>query len=147
MVFLTWFQDNWFTLLQSVGIIGALFFTGISLRIDAKVRRVTNRFEATKQHREIWTLLYSRDDLKRVMDEKADLQARPVTAEEKLFVNFLILHLESNYRAAKAGMFALPAELKTDISAFFSRPIPRAVWQAVKPLKETDFVQFVEQNK
>src|ERR1043166_212421 len=110
MGFLNWFRDNAFTFLQSLGIIGGLFFTGISLRIDAKVRRVSNLFEVTKQHREIWTGLYSRPDLKRVVDASANLTAQPITDEEELFVNLLILHLASNYRAAKAGMFVLGSD-------------------------------------
>src|SRR5687767_4332729 len=110
MGFLNWLRDNWFTLLQSLGIIGGLFFTAISLRVDTKVRRVGNLFAVTKQHREIWTALYSRPDLKRVVDTSANLATKPITDEEELFVNLLILHLASNYHAAKAGMFMLPGE-------------------------------------
>lgn len=146
MGFLTWFRDNWFTLLQSLGIIGGLFFTGISLRIDSKVRRVGNLFEVTKQHREIWTSLYSRPELKRVLNSKVDLEKKPITDEEELFVNLLILHLASNYRAGKAGMFTLRAELNTDIVDFFSLPIPREIWARMKRFQDKDFVQFVEQH-
>jgi hypothetical protein len=142
MELLNWLRDNWMDLLQSVGIIGGLFFTGISLHIDAKVRRIGNLFEVTKQHREIWTSLYSRPDLKRVLDSAADTKS--ISDEEELFVNFLILHLASSFRAAKAGMFMLPAELRSDISAFFSLPIPRAVWERMKRYQNREFVSFVE---
>ena len=144
MGFLNWLRDNWFTLFQSLGIIGGLFFTGVALLIDAKVRRVGNLFAVTKQHREIWTALYSRPDLKRVVDEAANLTTQPITDEEELFVNLLILHLASNDHAAKAGMFMLPGELQADITAFFSRPIPRAVWERTKKFQDHDFVSFVE---
>ena len=144
MGFLNWVRANWFDLLQSVGIIGSLLFTAISLRIDAKVRRVGNLFEVTKQHREIWTALYSRPDLKRVVDASADPSGHSVTDEEELFVNLLILHLASNYQAAKAGMFMLPAELTADIAAFFSLPIPHAVWDKMKSFQDREFVAFVE---
>lgn len=144
MDFLSLLQDNWFTLLQSIGIIAGLFFTGWSLRIDAKVRRVANGFELTKQHREIWTHLYSRPELKRVVDPCADLRAQPVTDEEEMFVNFLFLHLASAFRAMKNGMFVLPEELHTDVSAFLSLPIPRAVWDSTKSFRNRDFVTFVE---
>lgn len=147
MEFLNWFQDNWFTFLQSLGIVAGLFFTGMALLIDTKVRKVGNRFEATKQHRDIWTLLYSSKELNRILDAKADIQVDGVTNEEKLFVNLLILHLESNYLAAKAGMFTLPAELRTDIKAFFSCPIPRAVWEAMRPFQDAEFAKFVEDRR
>lgn len=144
MELLNWLRDNWFTSLQTLGIVGGLFFTGLALRIDSKVRRVGNLFDVTKQHREIWTALYSRPDLKRVVDVSADLTAQPITDEEELFVNLLILHLASNYHAAKAGMFMLPGELQADISAFFARPIPRAVWERTKKFQEREFIAFVE---
>ena len=82
MGLVTLLQDNWFTLLQSLGIMGGLFFTGFSLRIDAKVRRVGNLFEVTKQHREIWIMIYSRPELKRVIESKPNLDMKPITDEE-----------------------------------------------------------------
>jgi hypothetical protein len=144
MAILTWLGNNWFTLLQTVSIVGALLFTAISLRIDAKVRRIANLFEATKQHREIWTLLYNRSALHRVRAPQADLSAVPVTDEERLFVNFVILHFASNYRAARAGMFSLPQAIRSDMRAFFSRPVPRAVWEMMRRFQEKDFVEFVD---
>ena len=144
---MTLLQDNWFTLLQSLGIIGGLFFTGFSLRIDAKVRRVGNLFEVTKQHREIWIMIYSRPELKRVIESKPNLDMRPITDEERLFVTFLMLHLATNFRAAQAGMFMLPEERHSDISNFLSRPIPKAIWEKLKPLQDREFVEFVERNR
>lgn len=147
MAFLTLLQDNWFTLLQSLGIIGGLFFTGFSLRIDAKVRRIGNLFEVTKQHREIWMALYSHPDLKRVIDSNPNLDGRPITDDERLFVTFLMLHLAANFRAAQAGMFMLPEEIRVDITNFLSRPIPKAIWEKIKSLQDRDFVEFVERHR
>ena len=142
---LNWFQDNWFTFLQSLGIIGGLFFTGIALNIDAKVRRVGNLFTVTKHHREIWTTLYDRPELKRVVDASADLNSNAISDEEELFVHLLILHLASSYRAAKAGMHLLRGEIRADVTAFFSLPIPRAVWERTKRFQDRDLVAFVEE--
>lgn len=139
-----WIGENWFTLLQSAGIIGGLLFTGISLRIDTKVRRVGNLFEVTKHHREIWTGLYSRPELKRILKSDVDVDRGPITSEEELFVNLLVLHLASAYRAAVGGMFILPTELDADIGRFFSLPIPRAIWEKTRRFQDQDFVGFVE---
>src|SRR5260221_13307070 len=68
MGFLNWASDNWFILLQSLGIIGGLLFTAASLRLDEKTRRVGNLMAITKNHREIWTALYDRPELSRVLD-------------------------------------------------------------------------------
>jgi len=144
MGFLIWLHANWFTLLQSLGIVGGLVFTGTSLRIDTTVRRVANGFELTKQHREIWMQLYSRPDLKRVLDPATDLHATVISDEEEMFVNFLILHLANAYRAMKAGVFLLPDELHQDVTAFFSLPIPKAVWERTRRFRNKDFSEFVE---
>jgi hypothetical protein len=147
MGFLAWVQDNWFVFLQSLGIVGGLSFTGIALLIDARVRKVGNLFEITKQHREIWTLLYTKEELKRVLDPRANLSDNPVTENEKIFVNLLILHLATSHRAAKAGVFTLPQELETDIRDFFSHPVPRTVWEMMRPFQDLDFVRFVDERR
>src|SRR5258708_7781649 len=55
MGFLLWIGDNWFTLLQSVGIIGGLLLTTSALNSDARTRRVANLIEITRGHRDIWS--------------------------------------------------------------------------------------------
>ncbi len=144
MAFFGWSEAHWFTLLQSAGIIGSLIFTAISLRIDAKVRRIGNLINLTEQHRGIWTQTYRRPELVRVLDSKVDLRSKPVTEAEELFVNLLILHLSSVFRAMQEGMFVSPEGLRLDIRRFFSRPIPRAVWEKMKSVHNRDLVRFVE---
>lgn len=144
MEFTSWLSLHWFTLLQSIGIVGGLLFTGISLRIDTKVRRVGTLMTITQQHRELWTQLYRRPELSRILDAAADVERCPVSAEEELLVNLLVLHLNSAYRAMKQGMFVRPEGLQTDIAWFFSLPIPRAVWERLKSLQDEDFVRFTE---
>ena len=53
MVLPNWIGDNWFALLQSIGIVGGLIYTGRVVHTDAKVRRLENRFALTKQHRKM----------------------------------------------------------------------------------------------
>jgi hypothetical protein len=69
-----------------------------------------------------------------------------VTAEEEMFVIFLILHLSNTYYAMRAGFFPKLHGLRRDIESFFSLPIPRAVWTKVKDLQEEPFVRFVERS-
>ncbi len=141
---LNWLGDNWFTLLQSVGIVGGLVYTGSALRGDAKARQVENLFTLTKQHREIWSMLTDRPELSRIMEPAVDLTATPVTRDEELFVTFLVFHLGNAYRATQAGLFVGPERLKVDISSFFSLPIPRTVWKKIAALQDRDFARFVD---
>ena len=97
----------------------------ISLRADSNVQRVSN----PKQHREIWTQIFDRPELKRVLDSKADMTANPITHEERIFVNFVVLRLSVAQEAIKQGMFTPPDGLRDDMRRFYSRPIPKAVWE------------------
>src|SRR5437879_4732925 len=90
-----WVAENWFDLLQSLGIVGGLLFTAHSFHLEAKTRRVNNLLAITKGHREVWTEFYRRPGLKRVFAEQADLSREGMTREEQIFVNFVILHLNS----------------------------------------------------
>jgi hypothetical protein len=144
MGFPDWLGQNWFILLQSGGIIASLLFTAVSLRKDAKARRVSNLITITDHHREIWTQLYRRPDLARVIDATVDVQREPVRDDEELFINLLILHLSSAYHAMKEGLFLRPEGLRQDIDWFFSLPIPQMVWERSKALQDEEFVSFVE---
>ncbi|MBM3880190.1 MAG: hypothetical protein FJ387_10805 [Verrucomicrobia bacterium] len=144
MGFLHWLDQNWFVLLQSAGIVGGLVFTAVSLRIDAKVRRVGNLIAITHEHRDIWTQLYKRPDLARVLDPAADLTKNPVTSDEQLFVTLLILHLASVHAALESGMLVQLQGLRKDVGAFFRLPIPAAVWNDLRWLQDDDFVRFVQ---
>jgi hypothetical protein len=42
MELLGWFVQNWFTFIQSIGIIAGLLFTGAAFKRDAKSRQVVN---------------------------------------------------------------------------------------------------------
>jgi hypothetical protein len=144
MVSLDWISGHWFDLLQSVGIIGSLLFSGIVLRIDARERRIHNLFVLTKQHREIWSELFTRPELTRVLAPAVDLSVDPVTREEEILVRFLVLHLKNAFRAIEAKFCARPDGLAEDIRMFFSLPIPQSVWKSTRKFQDQDFVKFVE---
>src|SRR5437660_10851603 len=142
MGFLEWASHNWFSLLQSVGIIGSLLFTGLTLRQDVKERRTSHDLAITKAHRELWTNLYKRPSLARVLDPNADLSSQPITQEEEMFVLLLVVHLNTALEVLRSET---PDEaLRQDIRWFFSLPIPKAVWEKVKGRQEPAFARFVE---
>src|SRR5690348_13551762 len=115
-----WFGQNWFILLESVGIVGGLVFTGISLHESTKSQRVANLIAITQHHREIWTYLYTRPSLSRVINPDLNLWRAPVTDEEALFVSLLVLHLGAVFEAMKARSFPKREGLGQDIRSFFS---------------------------
>jgi hypothetical protein len=53
----------------------------------------------------------------------------------------------SVYHAIRDGTLIKPEGLRKDIQSFFALPIPRAVWERVKPLQDREFVKFVEASR
>ena len=139
-----WIAQNWFDFLQTVGIVGGLVFTGIALRTETKVRRVENLLTITEGHRKIWAEFYERAELKRVLDENANIHDHEITREEEIFVNFVIFHLNSVFYARKSGLVFKLDGLRRDVRWFLLLPIPGSVWTKTKALQNDDFVAFVE---
>ena len=146
MDFLSWTAAHWFELLQSAGIICGLLFTGFALRADKKVIGVQTLFTITEHHRDLWTQLYSRPDLSRLLLEQPDLKSRQITTDEERFINLLILHLFAVYRASLAGIYVTPENLRNEIGSFFILPIPQFVWNKIRSTQDSDFVSFVEKG-
>lgn len=138
-----WLGDNWFVLLSAAGIAGGLLFNGVSLRTDARTRRVANLLTITANHRDVWTQLYKRPELRRVL-ETTDLRRQPVTREEELFVNLVVQHLNSVFYAMKDELLVPQEGLRRDVWWFFSHPIPSAVWNRLRVLQNEDFAAYVE---
>ena len=139
-----WFAQNWFDFLQSVGIVASLLFTASSLRSETMTRRVSNLLAITESHRSLWTEFYQRPELRRVLEEKANVRADQITRQEEIFVNLVVFHLNSTFYAHKLGLIFKLEGLRRDIAWFFSLPIPRMIWERSKVMQNDDFVAFVE---
>ncbi len=139
-----WVNEHGYDLLEAGGIIASLLFTAASFRREDRSRKISNLLALTAEHRDIWTALYQRPELARVLDAQAGLTKQPVTNDEALFITFLLLHLSATFRGMKAGMFVTRQALEKDIRWFLSLPIPNAVWQKSKGLLEADFTAYVD---
>src|SRR5471030_1500697 len=143
MAELHWIRDNWFNLLNAVGIIGGLLFTAFSLRSETKTRRIANLLSITKNHREIWMEFSHRPELHRILDDHLQRpQHDPYTQDEEIFVNAVIFHLNSAFESMKNDLFIKPEGLRRDVATFFTLPIPRLVWEKARLLQNDDFVAF-----
>lgn len=141
---LPWIGNHAFDLLSAVGIISSLAFTAVSFREDTRSRRLNNLVRLTEQHRDIWEESQNNPKLARIRDAKADLYTKPVTAEETQFVMLLMFHLHCWYRAIQGKEVSSLDGLEKDIRNFFSRPVPRHVWEARKSFFDRDFRRFVD---
>ena len=73
-----------------------------------------------------------------------ELKRHPVTTQEWLFVKMLILHLDNVRRAAKSSLFVNLEGMKKDVREFFALPIPKAVWEKMRPFQDAEFVAFLD---
>jgi hypothetical protein len=131
-------------ILGTLAITASLLFTAVELRHVEKAQRVSNLLTITAHHRKIWSLLFSTPSLSRVLNADVHLAGQPVTSEERIFVTFLIFHLNNSFQAESSKMFRPAAGLAADIAGFFALPIPKAVWMEVHQFQDSDFVRFVE---
>jgi hypothetical protein len=141
-----WLAENWFNLFSSLGIIGGLWFTAISLRSETKTRRIANLLTVTTNHREIWKEYFRNPELARVLDASANVAKRPVTPAEQLFVGLIIFHISNVFYAMKDDLFIKLEGSRRDIAQFFSLPVPKAVWTKTKLLQNHDFAAFIESS-
>jgi hypothetical protein len=139
-----WLGENWFALVQGVGIVAGLVFTGVSLRRDLRARRVGDLLTLTQQHRELWSEVHRRPELARIMDADADLLARPLTVAEERMLNLILVHFQTGWELARSGTFNTPENMAADVRGFFTLPLPRAVWQATRATRDPAFVRFID---
>lgn len=141
-----WISQNWFNLFSSAGIIGGLWFTAVSLHSETKTRRVANLLTLTANYREVWKEFFRSTELARVIDPSADVAKQPVTPAEEFFANMVISHTSSVYEALKDELLNKQEGLRRDVRAFFSLPVPKAVWTKSKLLQNQDFAAFIESS-
>lgn len=132
-----WIGANWFVLLQTVGIVASLLFTGFSMRSEARSRRLNNVIRLSDNHRSIWSLVFDRPHLRRHF-------ANDANSERRLLVIMLIIHLHTTYRAVQARELVAPTQLAEDIRQFFSDEFTLKIWKDVSRLQDPDFVEFVD---
>ena len=129
-----------------IAIIASLLFTAVEIKHANKAQRVSNLIAINRHHWEIWSQLFRYPELRRVLAPDVNLEKTPVTNDEILFVNSVILHLNTVRKAERSRMF-IPAEgLNLDVRGFFSLPIPKAVWTKSRALQDRDLVVFVDRN-
>jgi hypothetical protein len=140
----SWFAANWFSLFQTLAIVGALFFNAYSLLLNSRIRKVDTLINITQQHRAIWLKFLESPGLKRINKASLDLTKHPVNDEEMIFVNLIILHLATVLIAVSKGILPKPAGLDVDVADLFSLPIPHAVWNQTKTFRDPETIRYVE---
>jgi hypothetical protein len=143
-IVVTWLETNWFALLQTVGIVAGLFFTGYAASRDNRSRRIENLLSIHDSHRTIWLQIFDDPQLLRILKPNARLATKPVTLEERIFVNLIILHLTGVLAAMRLKVMEKPAGLDSDLREFFALPIPAEVWRQTLQYRDQPTRKYVE---
>jgi hypothetical protein len=138
-----WFAEHWFESVETLGVVGSLLFTAYIAHKDERSRQISNMFAVNERHDFIWSQL-GEPGLARVRQKDVNLREQPVTDREWAFVTMLLLHLDTVRRALQAGLFITLDGLQSDIRYFLSLPIPRAVWETIRPFQDKEFIELVE---
>lgn len=139
-----WATENWFSLVQSAGIVASFLFTAAGYRRDGKARKTSDLLALTQEHRELWSEAHRRPDLGRLFRSEVDLVASPVTTAEQEFLNLVFVHFETGWQLAKQGVATPLAVLTLDVRAFFRLPVVRAVWEELRWSRNPEFVKYVD---
>lgn len=138
-----WIAENWFTFIQTAGIIGGLFYNAAELRMERKVRRTEVVLSLTEAHREIWEQLIERPELSRVLDPDANVHTHPPTTPERRFVQLVIHHLATVRQAVNERAYDASPGMNEDIRQFLSLPIPGVVVDGMLPYQSPDLQEYL----
>lgn len=141
---LVWWNQNWFSFAQTLGIVGGLAFTGLALRRQTQSARRAELLTLTDLHRNLWSEFHRRADLARVLQVEVDFVAAPLTVAEEQFLITVIQHFNTSWILAKAGVALTTKTLAADAHLFFALPLPRVVWARTKDALDPQFVRFLE---
>ena len=143
MGILPWFEQHWFSLLQSLGIVGGFAIAARSLSIDLRARKTEVFLSITAAHRDIWEHLVDRPELARVLDPAVDVSEAPPNPSEERFVLLILTHLNSVHLAMQNEVLPRSDGFIMDAGDFFSLPIPAVVLQKFLRYQDPAFQAFL----
>ena len=142
--FRAWLDQNWFNLIQTLGIVASSLLATVTLRRETRARRLGDYLTVIQQHRELWSEAHRRPDLARLFQPEMDLIAAPVTVAEEEYLNLVIDHFHTGWLLVNDRIVLKAEVLAADARAFFSLPLPRRVWDATRRQRDPRFVRFIE---
>lgn len=141
-----WFSANWFSVVQTIALLGTLLVTLITLCKNIKQTKVNTYLQITNAHRDLWSNIYPSKKLERVFTKKPDLIKKPITEDEKTFANLVFLHMAVCVRAIKDNVMFNITGVRADLLDILSYPIPQQVYEENKKFYDELFIAFVEET-
>lgn len=134
---------NWFPLFQTVFLVTGFLTATYTVYRTQRLAKVTNLLTITAGHRDIWSKILTNDLIEPVLYESG-FDPTKLTAKQRTFVNFVILHLNATFEAARAGALVKVEQIALDAGTFFSLPGPGRIWEENKKYQNARFRDFVD---
>jgi len=137
---------------KTFGIIGGFIISSFALLLNffstlrsVRAQKISNYQEIIKSHRDIWRLtLEDPINYTRLFESNIDLIEKPITHQERLFLQLLFLHASAAYTYLKHSHMQPIEQLENDFYEVLLMPIPRIIWMENKKYHNADFRHFVE---
>lgn len=140
-------QQDWFTLLQSLGIMVSLLIASFTLWRDVKSRKISNYIDLIQYHRDVWKMTMERPSLNRLFARQKELMKTALTEEEQQFLTFLFLHITCSFELQKSNHIINVEMLEYDVGELLKYPLIRKFWEENKRFYNSDFIDFVDRAK
>lgn len=134
---------DWFTLLQSVGIIIGFIFSGYALLKESRATKLQNYILLTQNHREVWSMVMDNEKLGRVLDKVVPKNKLILSYNERQFLTFIFLHITCSFELSKRGKIVDIQKDKEDIADLLSYPLVRLFWEQNGQFYNEDFRAFI----
>lgn len=139
-------EPTWIDFAQLIGIALGFGLTIRELRVTSKLRKFDVFWRIGESHREVWREVTDNSSLNRVLLEEVNLEETPLTLQEEVFVNLVVLHMENVFHAHKHGYYSIGLHETADIRTFIQLPVPSAAWSTIRKFQAPDFVAFLEEK-
>ncbi len=146
MEWLSWTQENWFSLAQTLGIAGGFLLAARSLGLESRARRAEVHLAVTAAHREIWSQMLKQPRLSSLLDACRNVEASPPTPAEERFVLLVLLHLAAVRQAVDLQVLPSWDGADRDVREFLSLPLPRAVTSSYLSRQSPEFQRYLEET-
>lgn len=140
-------QKYFLPLFQTSGIVFSIWIGIYNIRRAVRLEKLRSLSDMTKSNRDILTFYISNQEkLSRVFANTLiiDLDIEPVSIQEKIYINILILHFNVIFNSLENNVSSEIEKLEIDIGGFLILPLPNAVWNQAKIYQNGNFVKFVD---
>lgn len=136
-------DPDWFTLVQTTGIIASFLFTAYELRRTRVSTITANEIRLIELHRDLWRMTIDEPSLMRPFAHDLKPEELTLSMSENRFVNLLFLHISGAFRLSEAGEVRRTGDFRGDLKQLLSRPAIRTFWEENQRFHDERFVAFV----